>query len=88
MTCIPMLQIHDLSNEFYYLIPRADFETYMLPPIESMVLLRENIDLCRNLLEIDTATKLLLAAQHCRNGTKRSFVIWLYHTFIMHKFLC
>jgi len=57
-------EIGDLSNRFYELIPHSNYASESIPPINTECLLNEKFTMLSDLVEIQTASKILLGAHY------------------------
>ena len=56
-------RIHELSSEYYHLMPKRGYENVRLEPIDSEDTLRAEMSRVRNTLEFEAAERLILGAQ-------------------------
>ena len=78
--------IHELTSEYYHLMPKKGYEYVKLQPIDSEHTLKEEIGRVKNTLEFEAAERLILAAQYRdRSMPFRSFQsVW--EQIIFHRF--
>ena len=57
-------RIHELSSEYYHLMPKRGYEYVRLEPIDSDQTLRAEMSRVKNTLEFEAAERLILGAQY------------------------
>ena len=56
-------QINDISSRYYEMIPQSQYRTFRPPPLSSQEQINSQFTLIEDLLNIESASKILLAAQ-------------------------
>lgn len=58
-----------LSSRFYEFVPHEEFRNKMVPPISTIDMLMQKSTMIQSLIEIETASKILMAAHYNANFT-------------------
>ena len=56
-----------LSSRFYEFVPHEEFRNKMVPPISTVDILMQKSTMIQNLIEIETASKILMGAHFNSN---------------------
>ena len=64
----PSIQVAELSNEFYHLLPRSGFEFERLPILDTSDAVQKEWKNVETLLELEIASKIMAGALHRIKG--------------------
>ena len=68
-------RIHELTSQYYHLMPKKGYEYVKLQPVDNKNTLQEEMSRVKNTLELEAAERLILAAQYRDRSPNASSVI-------------